>query len=303
LVQDKHPFVFYLQESKLSLVDNFLIKSLWGSDPCGFSFQASVDASGGLITVWNTSVVEVWCTLSFRHALIIKGKVILTGQESTIANIYAPCDTMEKQDLWARLSQFILNNGDVNFCICGDFNFVRSVEERRGRNVFFRQLDADNFNNFIDGCFLIDLPLYGRLFTWYRGDGISMSRLDRFLLSGKWCESWPNCIQVANQRGLSDHVLVVLDVDDSNWGPRPLRMLKCWSDFRGYSEFVRDKLNSFYLEGWGGFMLQKKLKMIKYGLKEWHQTHSKNLAGKMSDTKDRISLLDTKGEEDDLQEE
>lgn len=158
----------------------------------------------------------------------------------------------------------------MNFCICGDFNYVPSVEERRGRNVLFRQLDAYNFNNFIDGCFLIDLPLYGRLFTWYRGDGISMSRFDRFLLSGKWCESWPNCIQVANHRGLSDHVPVVLDVDDSNWGPRPLRMLKCWSDFRGYSEFVRDKLNSFHLEGWGGFVLQKKLKMIKFGLKEWH---------------------------------
>lgn len=87
LVQDKHPFVFCLQESKLSVVDKFLIKSLWGSDPCGFSFQASAGASGGLIIVWNTSLVEVWCTLSFQHALNIKGKVILTGQEFIIANI------------------------------------------------------------------------------------------------------------------------------------------------------------------------------------------------------------------------
>jgi len=43
-------------------------------------------------------------------------------------------------------------------------------------------VDADNFNNFIDDCLLIDLPICGQLFTWYRGDGISMSRLDRFLL-------------------------------------------------------------------------------------------------------------------------
>jgi len=46
-----------------------------------------------------------------------------------------------------------------------------------------------------------------------------MSRLDRFLVSNKYCEWWPNCIQVAYQRGLSDHVPVMLYVDDANWGP------------------------------------------------------------------------------------
>jgi len=83
-------------------------------------------------------------------------------------------------------------------------------------------MDADLFNNFIVESTLIDLPLCGRLFTWYRGDGVSMSRLDRFLLSEKWCEAWPNSFQVAYQRGLSDHVPIMLHVDDANWGPRSL---------------------------------------------------------------------------------
>lgn len=39
LVQEKNPFVFYIQESKLSFVDNFLIKSIWGNTPCGNSYQ------------------------------------------------------------------------------------------------------------------------------------------------------------------------------------------------------------------------------------------------------------------------
>jgi len=38
---------------------------------------------------------------------------------------------------------------------------------------------------------------------------------------------WPNCIQLANQRGLSDHVPLELYVDVDNWGPCPFRMLKC----------------------------------------------------------------------------
>jgi hypothetical protein len=64
---------------------------------------------------------------------------------------------------------------------------------------------------------------------------VSMSRLDRFLVSVKWCEAWPNCIQVAHQRGLSDHVPLVLFIEDVNWGPRPLRLMKCWADYNGYA--------------------------------------------------------------------
>ena len=164
-------------------------------------------------------------------------------------------------------------------------------------------MDADCFNNFIDSNFLIDLPICGRLFTWFRGDGISMSRLDRFLLPEKWCEVWPTCIQVAHQRGLSDHVPLLLHVDDANWGPRPLRMLKCWADFPGYDDFVRNTWGSFLVDGWRGFVLRKKLKMIKVCLKEWHQQHSQNLASKITSVKNRISILDEKGEVAVLQDE
>ena len=168
--------------------------------------------------------------------------------------------------------------------------------------MIFRQVDADNFNNFINGSFLIDLPLCGRFFTWYRGDGISMSRIDGFLVSSKWCDFCPNCIQVAHQWCLSDHVPLVLNVDDANWGPRPLRLMKCCADYVGYAEFVCEKLNSFSLDGWGGHVLKMKLKMIKFCLKEWHQQHTKNIEGKILDVKNQISFLDTKGEEGDFSE-
>ena len=152
-IHDRQPFVVCLQESKLTSVDEFIVKSIWGSDCCGYSYQAFVGASRGLLTLWDTSVVEVWCTISYRHLLIIKGMVLLSGQDFIIVNVYAPCDSSAKQELWLRLNQFIIYSGIVNVCVCGDFNFVRTSAERRGRNLLFRQVDADNFNNFIDGSF------------------------------------------------------------------------------------------------------------------------------------------------------
>ena len=50
---------------------------------------------------------------------------------------------------------------------------------------------------------LVDLPLHGHNFTWYKGDDNSMSRLDRFLMSEEWCLKWLFCLQVAHMRGLS----------------------------------------------------------------------------------------------------
>ena len=136
-------------------------------------------------------------------------------------------------------------------CVCRDFNAVRKTEERR--SVRREQVSNDHaaFNSFIEDNGLQDLPLFGRIFTWFKGDGTSMSRIDRFLLSEDWCFGWPNCVQTALLTGLSDHCPLVLSVDEVNWGPQPTRMLKCWQDVPGYKQFVSDKWKTLQVDGWG----------------------------------------------------
>jgi len=87
-------------------------------------------------------------------------------------------------------------------------------------------LDCAPFNHFIEENVLHDLPLCGRKFTWFKEDSYSMSRIDRFLLYEEWYLEWPNCLQVAKLRGLSDHCPLILSVDEENWGPRSSRFLK-----------------------------------------------------------------------------
>ncbi|GAU18665.1 hypothetical protein TSUD_124980 [Trifolium subterraneum] len=53
-----------------------------------------------------------------------------------------------------------------------------------------------------------------------RDNSLSMSRLDRFLLSDEWCLTWLNCIQVGQLRGLSDHCPLIMSVGEENWGPQ-----------------------------------------------------------------------------------
>lgn len=129
MVQEKTHFVMCLQESNVGLVDDLLVQSIWGSSSCGYSFQPFNAAFGGLLYVWDSSEVEVWSFMSFEHVLVIKGRVIITGQEFVVVNVYAPYHTATKQILWDRLLSFIHNHDNADLCLCGDFNSIRSQEE------------------------------------------------------------------------------------------------------------------------------------------------------------------------------
>ena len=266
LVREKKHFILCIQETKLVSFDVHLCKSFLGDNDVAFSYQPSVGASGGLVTVWDTKEVEVWSSMSFEHVLVISGRFVKTEENFVLFNVYSPCDVIRQEALWISMSTRLNSFIGQNVCICGDFNAVRNVDERRSMGSVPSQVASASFNQFIESNFLIEIPLRGRRFTWFRGDGRSMSRLDRFLLSDSWCMAWPNCFQMAIARGLSDHL--VLTVDGENWGPRPLQMLKCWEDFPGYNIFVKDKWNSFQVEGWGGYVLNEKLKLIKLALRE-----------------------------------
>ncbi|GAU33269.1 hypothetical protein TSUD_279430 [Trifolium subterraneum] len=247
-------------------------------------------------------VVEVGKAIRITPKVNTANRFLKSGEEFSVENVYAPCNIGVKHELWVSLSARIQLLGRSRVCVCGDFNVVRNLDEKRIVNGRSHPLDCVEFNHFIDDNSLIDLPMCARKYTWFKGDELSMSRLDRFLLSGDWCLTWPNCTQVARMRGLSDHCPLVLSANEEDWGHRPSRMLKCWKDIPGYNMFVKDKWNSLQVDGWGGYVLKEKLKRIKMELKDWHNAHTQNLPSKIESLKERLETLDEKGEEDTLLE-
>jgi len=143
--------------------------------------------------------------------------------------------------------------GIISEQICGDFNATQSKGERLSFSLTIRFFDNEPFNRFIEDIALVDHALCGRRYTWHQGDGQTMSRLDRFLLSEEWGLIWLTCIQMAQSRGLLDHCLLMLSIDEENWGPRPFCMLKCWANLPGYKQFVSKEWRSFQVVGWAGY--------------------------------------------------
>jgi len=97
LVREKKPFILCIQETKLVVLDVSVCKSLWCADNVRFSFQPSRGASRGLATLWDSTEVEVWSSMTFEHVLVIIGCVVKSDEQFVLLNIYAPCEESRQQ--------------------------------------------------------------------------------------------------------------------------------------------------------------------------------------------------------------
>ena len=71
---------------------------------------------------------------------------------------------------------------NMAWCLMGDFNIIRYLSERLSCDSFSPTMFA--FSDFIKSNYLINLPLEGASFTWFREFEIpSMSRIDKALVS------------------------------------------------------------------------------------------------------------------------
>ncbi|GKD91455.1 RNA-directed DNA polymerase, eukaryota, reverse transcriptase zinc-binding domain protein, partial [Tanacetum coccineum] len=129
------------------------------------------------------------------------------GKKLIIISVYAPQELREKKMLWDYLILVLKSwNGDV--IIMGDFNEVRTQDERHGS--IFNAHGVDSFNLFISSAGLEEVPLDGCKFTWCHKSGSKMSKLDLFFISEGLLNSCPNISSITLDRYLSDyrHILM-----------------------------------------------------------------------------------------------
>lgn len=85
-----------------------------------------------------------------------------------------------------------------------DFNTIRFPYEMFRFRVISRAMEE--FSEFIDNYFLIDLPSSGANFTWSRSKDCNFKFwLDKFLVSISYEELAPNVIYFPFSRVVSDH--------------------------------------------------------------------------------------------------
>ena len=91
------------------------------------------------------------------------------------------------------MKQLKASNPADAWCFLGDFNSIRSMDERIGSSQRFVGVhDRDGFNEWIADTDLHEIKSYGSIFTWCRPNGSARIRLDRCLVSAQWFTKWPD---------------------------------------------------------------------------------------------------------------
>jgi exonuclease III len=238
LIRKEKVDVLALQESKLGDVNDKLCVHLWGGD-VGWASLPANGRSGGIITMWDNKKGKLISSFQGDGYLGVVLHWGVNDDVCIIVNVYAPCVLQAKKSLWVDLLVARRFHVVDHFCILGDFNSVRSPEERKGvLGGFEISEDSRLFNVFIDNVGLVDLPLLGRKFTWVRPNGRCMSRLDRVLVSEKW---WEDCGAVSLwglKRDVSDHCPLIVRYDGHDWGPKPFRFNNHWLNNKEFPKMV-----------------------------------------------------------------
>nr|GEY85333.1 RNA-directed DNA polymerase, eukaryota, reverse transcriptase zinc-binding domain protein [Tanacetum cinerariifolium] len=117
---------------------------------------------------------------------------------------------MDVKLIWGNSNYQFVSSDSV-----GDFNDVRSIEERLGS--VFDHSSARAFNHFIEASGLVDVKLEGYSFTWSHPSASKMNKLDQFLVSKVF----------------------------TDFGPTPFRLYHSWFKRDGFDAMVEHAWNSF----------------------------------------------------------
>ena len=135
---------------------------------------------GGLL-VWDKRVFEkVDCAVGmFSVNVLLKG--VVDDFVWACSGVYGPNGDNQRGAVWEELTR-MHSRWNTAWCVFGDFNTIRYLSERFGCEAFSPAMFV--FSDFIEANYLVDLPLEGALFTWFRDSGTGcMSRIDRTLAS------------------------------------------------------------------------------------------------------------------------
>ncbi|GKA81518.1 RNA-directed DNA polymerase, eukaryota [Tanacetum coccineum] len=266
------------------------VKFLWGNSNYQFVFSESVGNSGGILCVWEANVFHKDFVSVSDNFIALYGTWIPTKSKVLMIVIYAPQSPALKRVLWDYISSLISRwNGET--VIMGDFNEVRSVDERLGST--FNHSSARVFNNFISSSGLVEVKMEGYSFTWSLSSGKKMSKLDRFLVSEGILLLFPSITAICLDRHLSDHRPIILNEIRTDYGPVPFRTYHSWFLIAGFDTMVENAWNSFsHSDSNSLIRFKKKLQDLKKIIRTWIKDKKSHHNGVLNTIKEDLIRID-----------
>lgn len=118
-----------LQETKRETFDPFYLKKFCPRYLDTFSYFPSVGASGGILTIWNSSILDGTTVQVNAYSVTVKFHNRLDNKDFHLSNIYSPSAAPEKLAFITWLINLNTSTFD-DWLLAGDFNLIRSAENK-----------------------------------------------------------------------------------------------------------------------------------------------------------------------------
>ena len=195
-----------LQETKLEWITRGIVRSIWSCPYVDWLYLGSDGASGGILLIWNSRVVEKVEEAVGHFSVSCEFKNVGDQFEWAFAGVYGPNLNNRRRLMWEELTGLI-SWWDLPWCLGGDFNIIRFPSERLGAASFSKAMYR--FSDFVSLHGLMDIHMEGGLYTW--SNTSSASWLDRFLFSPLLADHFTQFTQKRMPRVLSDHFPILLE--------------------------------------------------------------------------------------------
>ena len=191
----------------------------------------------GVLLVWDKRVFEKFDCVVGLFSVNVLLKRVVDDFVWACSGVYEPNEDSQQGALWEELSR-MHSRWNTTWCVFGDFNTIRYPSERFGCEAFSLAMFA--FSDFIEANYLVDLPLEGASFTWFKDLGLDcMSRIDRTLVSVDWVDHFGTMSQRVLPCVVSDHCPLLVVAGSVNKGRSAFKFENMWLKEEGFVERVR----------------------------------------------------------------
>ncbi|WMV50549.1 hypothetical protein MTR67_043934 [Solanum verrucosum] len=274
---------------------------LWPSRWMRCGFMVADGSKGGILLMWDNRVWKGSKVEEGNFSITYKFEALQDSFCWTFTGVYAPHTRKEKLECWEEMAA-MKGPSEGPWVTGGDFNTVRHMLERRGCSRI-TNIMAD-FSKWIEDLELHDPILIGGKYTWVRGlNHQSNTRLDRFLYSTEWEESFKNIRQRIMPRVTSDHNPILLECGDWEKRNSYFKFENWWLKVEGFNELVQEWWNGFTVVGCPDYKLCTKLKLLKQKLKDWSRNTFSEMTNRKNNLLEELVVLDRAQEDRELSEE
>ncbi|XP_071681673.1 uncharacterized protein [Lolium perenne] len=232
-----------LQETKLDSVSPADAIYIGGNRLKCFAERPSIGTKGGILLLWDDSVVQLTNVVLSDHCLSAHVHLINTDHEGDfkITGVYGPTASSQKDPFFAELLGHKPPLG-VRWLALGDFNQIRRARDKNKRNVNRGRINR--FRAALHSCELTEIHLQNRRFTWSNErENPTLCKLDAFYCNSEWDIRFDTHVLHALSSSLSDHCPLLLSDACGPRRPRSFKFENFWTRVPGFHDVVQQAWN------------------------------------------------------------